>query len=100
MSNNEINSANVNEGQQGIDTAEGLFAFLDTIGLQEKTISIIEIGGTVGDIESQPFLESIRQFQSEVGRENAIKNTGTITSLKTVSLLGRFINCISLCIFL
>ena len=36
------------------------------------TISIIEIGGTVGDIESQPFLEAIRQFQSEVGRENAI----------------------------
>lgn len=36
------------------------------------TISIIEIGGTVGDIESQPFLESFRQFQAEVGRENAI----------------------------
>lgn len=38
----------------------------------ENTISIIEIGGTVGDIESQPFLEAIRQFQSEIGRENAI----------------------------
>lgn len=38
----------------------------------EKTVSIIEIGGTVGDIESQPFLEAIRQFQLEVGRENAI----------------------------
>lgn len=38
----------------------------------EMTISIVEIGGTVGDIESQPFLESIRQFQAEVGRENAI----------------------------
>ena len=38
----------------------------------EKTISIIEIGGTVGDIESQPFLEAVRQFQAEVGRENAI----------------------------
>lgn len=36
------------------------------------TISIIEIGGTVGDIESQPFLEAIRQFQAEVGRENAV----------------------------
>lgn len=33
-------------------------------------ISIIEIGGTVGDIESQPFLEAIRQFQFDVGREN------------------------------
>ena len=40
--------------------------------VDEETISIIEIGGTVGDIESQPFLEAIRQFQAEVGRENAI----------------------------
>ncbi len=38
----------------------------------EETISIIEVGGTVGDIESQPFLEAIRQFQAEVGRENAV----------------------------
>ncbi len=39
----------------------------------DKTeIAIIEVGGTVGDIESQPFLEAIRQFQHEVGRENAI----------------------------
>ena len=37
---------------------------------EEETISIIEVGGTVGDIESQPFLEAIRQFQSEIGREN------------------------------
>ncbi len=35
-------------------------------------IVIIEVGGTAGDIESQPFLEAIRQFQQEVGRENAI----------------------------
>lgn len=39
---------------------------------EETKIAIIEVGGTVGDIESQPFLESIRQFQHEVGRENAI----------------------------
>ena len=38
----------------------------------ELRIAIIEVGGTVGDIEGQPFLESIRQFQHEVGRENAI----------------------------
>lgn len=38
----------------------------------DTTIAIIEVGGTVGDIESQPFLEAIRQFQHEVGRENAI----------------------------
>jgi CTP synthase len=36
------------------------------------TISLIEVGGTVGDIESQPFLEAIRQFQQEVGHENAV----------------------------
>lgn len=35
-------------------------------------IAIIEVGGTVGDIESQPYLESIRQFQHDVGKENAI----------------------------
>ncbi|WP_027431745.1 CTP synthase [Lachnospira multipara] len=38
----------------------------------ETKIAIIEVGGTVGDIESQPFLEAIRQFQHEVGKENAI----------------------------
>lgn len=38
----------------------------------ETRIAIIEVGGTVGDIESQPFLESIRQFQHEIGHENAI----------------------------
>ncbi|MCR5784510.1 MAG: CTP synthase [Eubacterium sp.] len=38
----------------------------------ETQIAIIEVGGTVGDIESQPFLESIRQFQHDVGHENAI----------------------------
>ena len=35
-------------------------------------IQIVEIGGTVGDIESLPFLEAIRQFRLEVGRSNAI----------------------------
>ncbi len=38
----------------------------------DTRIAIIEVGGTVGDIESQPFLESIRQFQHDVGHENAI----------------------------
>lgn len=41
-------------------------------GSDEQHIAIIEVGGTVGDIESQPFLESIRQFQHDIGRENAI----------------------------
>ena len=39
---------------------------------EETQIAIIEVGGTVGDIESQPFLEAIRQFQHEVGHDNAI----------------------------
>ena len=38
----------------------------------DHDVVIIEIGGTVGDIESLPFLEAIRQFRQEVGRENAI----------------------------
>ena len=37
---------------------------------EEVDIVITEIGGTVGDIESQPFLEAIRQIQYEVGKEN------------------------------
>ena len=35
-------------------------------------VVIVEIGGTVGDIESLPFLEAIRQMRHELGRENAL----------------------------
>lgn len=35
-------------------------------------VAIVEIGGTVGDIESLPFLEAIRQFRNDVGKQNAI----------------------------
>ncbi len=35
-------------------------------------IVILEVGGTVGDIESQPFLEALRQMRNEVGRENCL----------------------------
>ncbi len=35
-------------------------------------VSIVEIGGTIGDIESQPFLEAIRQLALEVGRKNCL----------------------------
>jgi CTP synthase len=35
-------------------------------------VSIVEVGGTVGDIESLPFLEAIRQFRNEVSRENSL----------------------------
>ena len=41
-------------------------------GCNDTQVAIIEVGGTVGDIESQPFLEAIRQFQHDIGRENAI----------------------------
>ena len=37
---------------------------------QGVDVILVEIGGTVGDIESLPFLEAIRQFRSDVGREN------------------------------
>ena len=39
---------------------------------KDTHIAIIEVGGTVGDIESQPFLEAIRQFQHDIGHDNAI----------------------------
>jgi CTP synthase len=39
---------------------------------QDTDIVITEIGGTVGDIESTPFLEAIRQVQTEVGKENCM----------------------------
>jgi CTP synthase len=46
------------------------------IALVPKTtnadIVLVEVGGTVGDIESQPFLESLRQLRTEVGRENVL----------------------------
>jgi CTP synthase len=38
----------------------------------EVDVVIVEIGGTVGDIESLPFLEAIRQFRLELGRSNAV----------------------------
>ena len=39
--------------------------FFRDYSTDETKIAIIEVGGTVGDIESQPFLEAIRQFQHE-----------------------------------
>jgi CTP synthase len=39
---------------------------------RDVDIVIVEIGGTVGDIESMPFLEAIRQFRLDVGRDNTI----------------------------
>ena len=39
---------------------------------QDVDVLLVEIGGTVGDIESLPFLEAIRQFRQDVGRENTL----------------------------
>ncbi len=39
---------------------------------RDVDLVIVEVGGTVGDIESLPFLEAIRQFKNDVGRENVI----------------------------
>ncbi len=40
--------------------------------VNEADVVIVEIGGTVGDIESIPFLEAIRQFPKDIGRENVL----------------------------
>ena len=42
------------------------------IGAKDNDVALIEVGGTVGDIESQPFLEAIRQLKVELGPENAL----------------------------
>src|SRR5205807_260777 len=39
---------------------------------QDVDVSLVEIGGTVGDIESLPFIEAIRQMRQELGRENTL----------------------------
>lgn len=46
--------------------------FYQPKSMDEDRIAIIEVGGTVGDIESQPFLEAIRQFRQEMGSENVV----------------------------
>lgn len=38
----------------------------------EADVVLVEVGGTVGDIESLPFLESLRQMRSDIGRENTL----------------------------
>ena len=47
--------------------------FIYSVGKKtEADVIITEIGGTIGDIESQPFIEAVRQISLEVGRENAM----------------------------
>lgn len=42
------------------------------VEVSDSDIVITEIGGTIGDIESDPFIEAIRQFKKDVGRENIV----------------------------
>lgn len=72
-------------------------------GASEEEIAIIEIGGTVGDIESQPYMEAIRQFQLDVGKENCIMIHVTLIpylkssgELKTKPTQASVKNCLSL----
>lgn len=47
--------------------------FIYTVGRKTNAdVVITEIGGTIGDIESQPFLEAIRQVGAEVGPDNSL----------------------------
>ncbi|OJU12449.1 MAG: CTP synthase [Clostridiales bacterium 43-6] len=41
-------------------------------GGKDSDVAIVEIGGTVGDIESQPYIEAIRQFAFDIGKENCM----------------------------
>ena len=85
--------------------------FVHSVGKKaEADIVITEIGGTTGDIESQPFLEAIRQLSLEVGRENCLfihvtfipyivgsgeyKSKPTQHSVKELRSLGIFPNII------
>ena len=43
-----------------------------SIAAEGVDVLIVEVGGTVGDIESLPFLEAIRQLRADVGRENVL----------------------------
>ena len=52
----------------------------------EAEIVLVEVGGTVGDIESQPFLETIRQLRSDLGRENTM--FVHVTWLPTIGATG------------
>ena len=52
---------------------------------RDVDIVLVEIGGTVGDIESLPFLEAIRQFRQDVGRERGLR---TLTLVPYIGAAG------------
>ena len=43
---------------------------------QDVDVAIVEVGGTVGDIESLPFMEAIRQMRQELGRDHTLFDPG------------------------
>src|SRR5436309_4573577 len=45
---------------------------IQRVGADDVDVVIVEVGGTVGDIESLPFLEAVRQLKKDVGRDNVI----------------------------
>ncbi len=47
-------------------------AAIRSLDAEDVDVAITEIGGTVGDIESLPFLEAIRQYRQEIGRQNGV----------------------------
>jgi len=53
-------------------------------GTSKADMCLIELGGTVGDIESAPFLEAIRQLMVEVGKENAVVVHTTLVPIMSV----------------
>ena len=57
-----------------------------SLGEDAPDVVITEIGGTVGDIESLPFLEAARQLRSEVGRENVLYSH--VTLVRYISAAG------------
>ena len=60
----------------------------------EMHIAIIEVGGTVGDIESLPFLEAIRQLAVKLGKQNALfMHLTLVPYLKTSGEIGTYRLC-------
>lgn len=68
---NEIKSKFYKSGES-IRNIKNQDAKVEDVDVNNTEIAIIEVGGTVGDIESQPFLEAIRQFKQELGNDNVI----------------------------
>ena len=66
----ELQNINLEVELHGSEAVEPPQEVLDAI--HDADIVITEVGGTTGDIESQPFIEAIRQVGNEVGKENSL----------------------------